>query len=91
MAIRLPIEPEGTKSAGFAAEDFGGALLQAIHRGIFAVDVVADFGFGHGAAHLGRRARDGVAAEVYYAGGWALCVKVGGRLRCGLRGHGEAP
>ena len=36
------------------SEDFGGAGLQAIDRRIFAVDVVADFGFGHGAPHLGR-------------------------------------
>ena len=54
----------GHEEAGFAAEDFGGAGLQLVDRGILAVDVVADDGFGHGAAHLGRGARDGVAAEV---------------------------
>ena len=60
----LPMVPVGTKTAGFFAHDFGGALLQPVDGGIFAVDVVADFGFGHGAPHGGGGPRDGVAAQV---------------------------
>jgi hypothetical protein len=38
--------------------------LQAIYGGVFAVNVVADFGFGHGAAHGWGGVSEGVATEV---------------------------
>ena len=43
--------------------------LQAIDGGVLAVDVVADLGVGHRAAHLRRRLRDGVGAEIDRAHG----------------------
>ena len=69
MAIWLPMVPVGTKMDGFAAEDFGGASFELVDRGIFAVDVVAYFGRGHGRAHGGRGAGDGVAAQIDYVRG----------------------
>ncbi len=54
----------GHKQAGFFAHDFRGALFQPIDGGVFAINVVADFGFGHGAPHRGRGARDCVASQV---------------------------
>ena len=51
-AMVLPMVPVGTKSAGFFAHDFGRALFQTIDGGVFAINVVAHFGFGHGAPHL---------------------------------------
>ena len=52
----LPIVPVGTKR-GFLAGDFSGPLFQQVDGGIFAIDVVADFGFHHGPKppHFGRR------------------------------------
>ena len=52
------------KKRGFLFENFGGAFLQMIDGGVFAVDVVADFGFGHGAAHGGSWFCDGVTAKI---------------------------
>ncbi len=46
------------------AEDLGRPLLEASDRRVLAVDVVADLGLGHGAAHRRRRLRDGVGTEV---------------------------
>ena len=54
----------GNEERGFLLENFRGAVLQAIDGGVFAVDVVANFGFGHGAAHGGRWFCDGVAAKI---------------------------
>ena len=62
MHVRFPIVPDGTNRRGFAAEDLGGAFLQAIDGGIFEKHVVADFGFRHRAAHFGGRFRYGVAS-----------------------------
>jgi len=50
----------------FPAEDFRGASLEPIDGRILGVHVVADFGFGHGAAHSGGGAGYRVAAEVDY-------------------------
>ena len=52
------------EEAGFFAENLGGALLEAIDGRVFAVDVVADLGLGHGAAHGGRGTSDGIAAKI---------------------------
>ncbi len=49
---------------GLFAEELGGVVLQGDDGRVVAQHVVADRGFGHGAPHLGRRARDGVAAQV---------------------------
>ena len=54
----------GEVEAGLLAEQAGGVLLQADDRGVVAEHVVADLGLEHGAAHLRRRTRDGVAAQV---------------------------
>ena len=54
----------GDEDGCFAAEDFGGFGFETIDGGVFAVDVVADLGVGHGFAHGRRGAGDGVAAEV---------------------------
>src|SRR5271163_1584537 len=54
----------GDEEPGFFAENFGGALFQPVDSGVFAVNVVADFGFGHSAAHSSRGTSYGVAAEI---------------------------
>ncbi len=54
----------GNEEGGLFAEDLGGALFQAIERGVFAVHIVANIRFGHGAAHGGRGTGDGVAAQI---------------------------
>ena len=46
------------------AEALGGHLFEAANRGILAVHVVPDLRARDSVAHLGRRARDGVTAEV---------------------------
>ncbi len=61
----------GDEDGGLFAEDGGGRLFELIDGGVFAVDVVADLGGGHGLAHGGGGAGDGVAAEVDEVGhGW---------------------
>src|SRR5437868_3159730 len=54
----------GHKQGGFLTDNFSRALLQAIDGGIFAIDVVADFGFGHCPAHGRGWTCDGITAEV---------------------------
>jgi hypothetical protein len=54
----------GNEKGGFAAKDFGGAALKLVDGWIFAVDVVAHFGGGHGGTHFWGGAGYGVAAEV---------------------------
>ena len=52
------------EQARLLAEDLGGAPLQPVDGGVFAVHVVADLGLRHGAPHGGGRAGDGVAAQI---------------------------
>src|ERR1700675_2415558 len=54
----------GNEQSRFLPEDFRSAFLELVDRGIFAVNVVAHFGGGHGAAHFVAGARDGIAAEI---------------------------
>src|SRR5690242_5346644 len=63
----VPHGAGGDEERGLHAGDFGGALLQAVHGGVLTVNVVADFSFGHGAAHLGCGSGDCIAAEIDHA------------------------
>ena len=54
----------GDEDGSLALEDLGGGALEAIDRGVFRVDVVADLGRGHGFAHGGCRLGDGVATKI---------------------------
>ena len=80
----------GDEERGFLFEKFGGALLQAIDGGVLAVDIVADFGFGHGAAHGGSWLCDGVAAKIngresgHRRGSGARCRKLKKAILCPL-------
>lgn len=56
----------GDEEGGFFTCAGGGEFLQAVDGGVFGVDIVANFGFGHGFAHSGGGAGDGVGAEVYW-------------------------
>ena len=56
--------PELTKSAGLLAQPLGRHRLQALDGGILVPHVVADFGAGHGLAHLGGRQGQRVGAEI---------------------------
>lgn len=54
----------GDKERGFFANAVGGERLEAIDGGVFAKDVVAHLGAGHGLTHGGGGLSDGVGAEV---------------------------
>ena len=54
----------GGEQARFLSHHFGGAFLQGVDGGVFAKDVVADFGRGHGPAHLVGGVGNGVAPQV---------------------------
>jgi hypothetical protein len=54
----------GHEQRGFLAEQSGRAPLQLGHGRVLAVDVVADLGRGHGRAHGGGRAGEGIAMQV---------------------------
>ena len=54
----------GDEYGCFAGEDLGGASFEAVDGGVFAVDVVAYLGGGHGGAHLWSGLGEGVAAQV---------------------------
>jgi hypothetical protein len=56
--------PLGTNSAAALPASSSDAALELDHGGVVAEDVVADLGFGHGAAHGGGGPGDRVAAEV---------------------------
>ena len=50
------------EKASLFAHDLGRAFFQAIYGRIFAINVVADFSFRHGAPHGRRRTRNSVAS-----------------------------
>src|SRR5262249_45980096 len=52
------------KQGGLFAEHLRAALLQAIDGRVFAINVVADFGFEHCLAHRGSGFGNGVATEI---------------------------
>ena len=81
----------GHKNGGLAPEDFGGARLQLVDRRIFSVDIVADDGLGHGAAHLRRRPRDGVTAQIDGGSAGGLLLGLRNGLRCRNWIHGGPP
>ena len=56
--------PRRDEDGGRLAHPLGVGLLEGVDGGVVAVAVVAHLGLGHGPAHLGRGAGDGVAAEV---------------------------
>ena len=63
----------GDEERGFFARAGRGDFLQTVDGGVFAVHIVADFGFGHGLAHGGRGMGDGIGAEIYEVHGVILC------------------
>jgi hypothetical protein len=52
------------EAGGFFAHEFGDAVLEADDGGVITQDIIPDLGIGHGLAHGGGGAGDGVAAEV---------------------------
>ena len=88
-ATRLPIVPLRDEQAGLLAEQLGGALLERDDGRVVAEDVVADLGLGHRAAHGGRRAGDGVAAQVDRAVGMSVMEASIGRRRARPAGRGD--
>ena len=65
--MALPMVPVGTNSAASLPAISAARLFQPVDGGVFAVNVVADFGFHHGAPHGGGGLGDGVAAQVDHA------------------------
>ncbi|GIV14331.1 MAG: hypothetical protein KatS3mg021_2613 [Fimbriimonadales bacterium] len=57
--------PAGHKERRLFAHSRGGKLLQLAHGGVIAQHIVADLRLRHRAAHLWRRLRDCVRAQVY--------------------------
>ena len=62
----IPHRTRGHEEGCLAHEDACGRGFEAIHSGIFSVNVVAHFGFGHGLAHGAGWPGDSVAAQVNY-------------------------
>ena len=60
----VPHRAGGNEQGGRLAGDFGGTLFEAVDGGIFAIHVVADFGFEHGAPHGRRGLGNGIAAQI---------------------------
>src|SRR5580698_9275924 len=56
--------PRRHKERSLAPKDLRGALLQKIHRRIFAVDVIAHFRRSHRRAHLRRRPRHSIRSQI---------------------------
>src|SRR5947209_18265841 len=54
----------GNKDGGFPRENLRCPLFQAVHGGIFAITIVTNLSFGHGAAHLRRWLGNRVAAQI---------------------------
>jgi hypothetical protein len=52
------------EQAGCFAQKVRGALFEGTHRGVFAIDVVANLGRGHCGTYAWRRQRHGVAAQI---------------------------
>jgi hypothetical protein len=68
-ANRVSHGPGGDKQRRFFQENFGRALLEAVHGGVFPVDIVTHFGVRHGAAHLLGGLGHGVASQIDKRGG----------------------
>ena len=60
----VPHGAGGNEQGGRFAGDFGGTLFEAVDGGIFAIHVVADLGFEHGAPHGRRGLGNGIAAQI---------------------------
>jgi hypothetical protein len=60
----IPHRPCGYEDRSFAAKSLRGFTLQAIDRGVFTINIVADLGGGHRLAHGWGGAGHGVAAQV---------------------------
>src|ERR1051325_5004327 len=56
--------PGRDKQSGLAVENFRSSSLQPIDRRVLEVNVIADLGIRHGAAHRGRGLRYSVTAEI---------------------------
>ena len=67
-AIWLAMTPDGTKSAAGLPTRSANASSERRHGRVLPVVVVTDLGLGHGSAHRGRGAGDGVAAQVDHVG-----------------------
>ena len=64
MAMVLPIVPVGTNSAASLPVISAARRFQPVDGGVFAVNVVAHFGFGHGSPHGRRRPGHGIASQI---------------------------
>ena len=83
-AIWLAIVPDGTNTAAALPIMSAKRRSSAPHGRVVAEAVVADLGLGHGPAHRGRRAGDGVAAQVDRGGRGGPS---GGRGAAGITPH----
>ena len=81
----VPHSAAGNKNRGLASEYFCRTLFQPIDGWVFAVNIVANLGLRHRAAHFCRRLGDGVAAQVNGAGNFLFCFFRLRRLQLG--GH----
>ena len=70
----------GAKEGSLLAGQSGDPFLEGVDRGVLAVDVVADRGFGHGLTHGRCGLGDGVAAEVGLDAGRTVRGEGGGLL-----------
>jgi hypothetical protein len=76
----IPHRSRGDEEGGFFAAPARDESFERDHRGVFPIDVVTDFGLGHGFSHGRGRLRHGVAAEVNH-GSASLTRTIGFALR----------
>ena len=96
LGDEVSLRSRADEQAGLLAEELGRTFLEGVDRRVVAEDVVAELGVGHGAAHGGRRKRDGVAAEVDQGHGASIgwgdrASRAGRRPRSGRGGPAIRP
>jgi hypothetical protein len=53
-----------SENSRFKAEQFGGVIFQSVYRRVIAVDIIANFSFGHSLAHCSRRLGNCIASKI---------------------------
>src|SRR5260370_11491190 len=63
----IPHAPGGNKQRRLFPKNLRRPLFQPVNRGVFAVNVIPNFGLPHRPPHLRRRPRDRIAPQVHHA------------------------
>ena len=83
--------PRGHEEGGLLARELRGALLEAVDRGVLAVDVVPHLGLGHGAPHGGSGLGHRVRSQIHPALAHGVLLRRGSIRRRAPRVAGPGP